>query len=255
MEKYLEHFPQDEMFCRQLMDMKERVTERYVPLLTDFLNPHERDVASSLIGKHQDVRIAFFGGIENAEMQRALLYHAMDSYSLADFQISVLALRYPHKFIHITHRDVLGALMNLGLKRELYGDIVVRDGEAYVACAKHVEDYLQTHLTTIGKGKVSISPASLPIARVEQFRKAQGTIASFRLDAILSEAFHLSRKEAMQRIQSNFVKVNYKEVVQTDFLCHNNDIISLRKHGRIKLVDLNYVNRKGKHVIEIWFYK
>ena len=52
-----------------------------------------------------------------------------------------------------------------------------------------------------------------------------------------------------------FVKVNYKEVVQTNYLCHNMDIISVRRHGRIKIVDLKKLNRKQKHVIEVWFYK
>ena len=72
---------------------------------------------------------------------------------------------------------------------------------------------------------------------------------------VILESFKLSRSEASQYIQGNFVKVNYKEVVQTNYLCHNMDIISLRRYGRIKLIDLNKINRKQKHVIEVWFYK
>ncbi len=110
-------------------------------------------------------------------------------------------------------------------------------------------------MTHIGKGSVRIKQATKEIVHHQDYRQIQVSIPSFRLDAIISEAFHLSRKEASQYILSNFVKVNYKEVVQTNYLCHNMDIISLRKYGRIKLVDLEKTNRKDKHIVEIWFYK
>lgn len=255
MEHYLEHYPGDELFCRHLMDMKERVLERYVPVLLDFMNPHEVEVASKLIGKHSGVCISFDGGIVDAEMQRGIIYRADDIITKDDFEIAVMSISYPGKFVKITHRDVLGALMHLGLKRGLYGDIVVEENVAYFACAKNMVDYLKANLTMVGKGTVRIKETNKVITHNQNYRQVQVSIPSFRLDAIISEAFHVSRKEATQYIQSNFVKVNYKEVVQTNFLCHNNDIISLRKHGRIKLVDLKKINRKGKHVIEVWFYK
>lgn len=255
MEHYLEHFPNDELFCRRIMDLKERVLERYAPVLLDFMNPHEVEVAKSLIGKNSGVQIAFEGGIAKAEMQRGLIYMTGDEISKDDFNISVIALSYPGKFVRISHRDVLGALMHLGLKRELYGDIVVMENVAYFACVKEMADYLQLHLTNVGKGTVRLKETTKPIVRLQDYRQVQLSIASFRLDLILAEAFRLSRKEASSYIQSNFVKVNYKEVVQTDYLCHNKDIISLRRYGRIKLIDLEKINRKGKHVIEVWFYK
>lgn len=252
---YLEHFPGEELFCRQIMDMKERVLDRYVPELTAFLNPHEQEVAKSLIGTHSGVFIAFDGGMDYAEMQRGLIYPSEIPVSLEDFEIAVMALRYPGKFVHISHRDVLGALMHLGLKRELYGDIVVENDVAYFACQAQIEHYLMANLKMVGRGSVQIQRTNQRLVRQQDFRQSIMSIASFRLDVILSEAFHLSRKEASTRIQSNFVKVNYKEVVQTNYLCHNNDIISLRHYGRIKLIDLQKINRKGKHVVEIWFYK
>ena len=255
MEHYLEHFLGDELFCRHLMDMKERVLERYVPVLLDFMNPHEIAVASKLIGKNSGVEISFNGGIKDAEMQRGLIHMRDDKITEEDFKIVVMALSYPGKFVKISHRDVLGALMHLGLKRELYGDIVVEENTAYFACAKHIGDYLKANLTHIGKGSVRIKQATKEIVHHQDYRQIQVSIPSFRLDAIISEAFHLSRKEASQHILSNFVKVNYKEVVQTNYLCHNMDIISLRKYGRIKLVDLEKTSRKDKHIVEIWFYK
>lgn len=255
MANYLEHFVGDELFCRQIMDYKERVEKRYTYVLTDFLNPHEANVAASLIGKNGDVQIAFFGGIENAEMVRAMLYPSTFVMSKEDFEICVMEVRYPGKFVKISHRDVLGALMHLGLKRELYGDIVVADDVAYFACVASMADYLLANLKMVGRGSVQIKKTDKTIIHKQEYRSVMLSVASFRLDVIISEAFHLSRKEASQYIQSNFVKVNYKEVVQSNYLCHNMDIISLRRHGRVKLVDLERINKKGKHVIEVWFYK
>lgn len=255
MEHYLEHFAGDELFCRQLIDCKLRVEDRYVPEVLDFLNPHEVEVASRLIGKNNGVQIAFDGGFDNAEMQRGIIYPDGVEVDLEDFEIAVMEVRYPGKFVKISHRDVLGALMNLGLKRELYGDILVKDDVAYFACVSSMANYLLANLKMVGRGSVRVKQINERISHQQEFRQAVMSVASFRLDAIISEAFHLSRKEASTYIQSNFVKVNYKEVVQTNYLCHNMDIISLRRHGRVKLVDLNKVNRKGKHVIEVWFYK
>lgn len=255
MAKYLEHFAGDELFCRQIMDYKERVEERNTYVLTDFMNPHEASVASSLIGKNNEVQIAFFGGIENAEMVRAILYPHTFEVSKEDFSISVMEVRYPGKFVKISHRDVLGALMHLGLKRELYGDIVVEDDAAYFACISNMADYLLANLKTVGRGSVQVKKTEKTITHKQEYRSVLLSVASFRLDLIIAEAFHLSRKEASSYIQSNFVKVNYKEVVQSNYLCHNMDIISLRRHGRVKFVDLDKINKKGKHVIEVWFYK
>lgn len=255
MEHYLEHFAGDELFCRQIMDIKNRVEERFYPELLDFMNPHEIEVAQKLIGRHNGVQIAFSGGILEAEMQRGLIYP--DGYVVEDedFEIAVMEVRYPGKFVKITHRDVLGALMHLGLKRELYGDIVVEKDIAYFACNAKMADYLLANLKMVGRGSIQIKRTDKKLTHHQDYHQSIVSIASFRLDVIIAEAFRLSRKEATANIQSNFVKVNYKEVVQTNYLCHNNNIISLRRHGRVKITDLKKVNRKGKHVIEVWFYK
>lgn len=255
MEHYLEHFKGDEVFCRQIMDIKYRVEETYVMQVTPFLNPHEQDIVASLIGKNQGLKVTFDGGFNNAEMQRAIIYPDTFEIEDKDFEVAVLSVKYPGKFVKISHRDVLGALMNLGLKRELYGDIIVEEDYAYFACDSKMADYLMQNLTMVGRGSVHVARIYERLERKQDYRKVQISVASFRLDLIIAEAFHLSRSEASRFIQGNFVKVNYKEVVQTNYLCHNNDIISLRRHGRLKLIDLNKVNRKGKNVIEVWFYK
>ena len=255
MEHYLEHFKGDEVFCRQIMDIKERVEENYMMQVTPFLNPHQQMIVSSLIGKHQGVKVSFDGGFDNAEMQRAVIYPDVFEVTNEDYEVAVLSVRYPGKFVKISHRDVLGALMNLGLKRELYGDIIVQEDYAYFACDEKMADYLIQNLNMVGRGSVKVKRVSTRIEHKQDYQVVQHSIASFRLDLIIAEAFNLSRSEASQYIQGNFVKVNYKEVVQTNYLCHNMDIISVRRHGRIKIVDLKKLNRKQKHVIEVWFYK
>lgn len=255
MENYLEHFKGDEVFCRQIMDIKERVEENYMMQVTPFLDPHQQNLVSLLIGKHQGVQVKFDGGFENAEMKRAVIYPDVFEINQDDFEIAVLSVSYPGKFVKISHRDVLGALMNLGLKRELYGDIMVKEDYAYFACDLKMAEYCMQNLTMVGRGSVKVKLVNERLERHQDYRIVQASVASFRLDLIISETFNLSRSEASKYINGNFVKVNYKEVVQTNYLCHNMDIISLRRHGRIKIVDLQKINRKGKNVIEVWFYK
>lgn len=255
MEKIYEHFKGDEAFAAKLLEDKARVLESYVPMRTAFLNPHEQEVATKVIGTHQGVKIAFYGGMEGAELKRALIYHEMDEITQDDFQIVLLKITYNKTFTTITHQDLLGALMHLGIKREAYGDFVFEDGIAFFACDKALAQYIQMHLTRVKKSKVHCTIETKPITRQQQFQTKHVSIPSYRLDVLIGEAYHLSRKEARDLILSKKVKVNYKEVVQCDFLCHNNYIVSVRHYGRFKLNDLQRINKKGKMIIELMYYK
>ena len=76
-----------------------------------------------------------------------------------------------------------------------------------------------------------------------------------RLDKIVSTMFKVSRQVASESIRSGFVKVNHKEVEEVSFLCHNNDMISFKRHGRVKIVDEERTTKQGNFVVKGYFYK
>ncbi len=129
MELY-QHFRKEEHpFIDQVLEWKEMVSRQYAPKLTDFLDPREQQIVQSITGGDGDVRVFFFGGAPFVERKRAFLAPPYIDPKEEDYGIVLFAVRYPAKFVSLEHRDVLGALMSLGLRRGKFGDILVRDGE------------------------------------------------------------------------------------------------------------------------------
>lgn len=135
------------------------------------------------------------------------------------------------------HRDVLGALLSLGVKREKFGDIIIVDDVIQFVVAKEIAPFVQMNVTTIGKAKVSLEEQLLSQLLVveEQWEEETFTVSSLRLDAILAQCFRISRQKAQALIDQNFVKVNWKTVDQAHMECQEGDLLSLRGYGRCRL--------------------
>ena len=217
----LEHFKGDEIFVKKILDYQNQAYNHQRMILTPFLNPHEQDVVHKIIG-HHDLQVKSYGGFINAESQRMII--CPDFYELEndDFEIIVVEVVYNQQFGKLQHKDVLGALMNLGIKRECIGDIY-DSSHIYFTCTSQTYPYIQSHLKQIKKSKVKLREVT---------------------EKIESEA-----------IRAGFVKVNHKEVEEVSFLCHNNDMISFKRHGRVKIVDEERTTKQGNFVVKGYFYK
>ena len=146
-----QHFrPEEKDFIDQVLGWAEQVREQYAPKLTDFLNPREAEIIRMLIGKEGDVRVSFFGGGENAERKRAILYPDYYTPDEEDYEIAFYQLSYPSKFATIDHRQMLGTLMSLGVKRELYGDIWIEGETVQFAVERTIAAYMEANLTKVG---------------------------------------------------------------------------------------------------------
>ena len=161
----------------------------------------------------------------------------------------------PKPFGKLTHRDILGALMSLGVKRELFGDIYEYQDVFYVAMDLKIYDYVKNNLNLIKRSKVKLSLSDENIEIIHQYICKTFIVSSFRLDKIVSSIYNLPRSKAVNYIRSGFVKVNHKEVEEISYLCNNSDIISLRGHGRVKIVDTKRMTKQDNYVIEGYFYK
>ncbi len=250
MDHYLVHFPGEKVFLSQVLDAISRVKKTGNPVLFDFLNPYQMTIVESVAGQN-DIAVAFDGGMDHAEYKRALFSPDEDN----DFAISVIAVTWQKKFNALTHRDILGALMSLGLKRSVIGDIYITPGKAYVACKQELAGLLLNELKKIRRGSVKTSLCQERIIKEEHFETVMLPVSALRLDVLIAEAWHLSRSQAQALIRAQNVKVNYKEVVQFHYLCHNNDMISVAGHGRFKISETGRVNRKNKPVVEIRFFR
>ncbi|RJR14318.1 RNA-binding protein [Candidatus Parcubacteria bacterium] len=243
------HFRQEEHdFIDQVLEWKETVNEQYAPKLTDFLDPREQEIIQSIIGANDEVKIRLFGGAEGAERKRAFLYPSYYSPGMEDFQLKAFDISYPEKFVQIEHRQILGSLMGIGLKRSKFGDIYFHDKKVQLVIGEEVSSYVELQLQEVGRVKVSLQniPLSDLVCPQTVWEEASTTAASLRLDVMLASIYNLSRQKAQVLIGAKKVKVNWKVVEQSSFECREGDILSVRGFGRSKLLTIDGKTKKEK---------
>ncbi|MGP1907414.1 RNA-binding protein [Metabacillus sp. JX24] len=256
MDHIYQHFRQEERhFIDQAAEWKESVLTNYSPKLTDFLDPREQEMVKAVIGSGEDVRLQFSG--EDMERKRALLYPDYFTPSHDDFQLSLLEIGYPSKFVSIDHRQVLGSLMSLGLKRSKFGDLLFSGDRIQLVAAKETEAFLLMNLTEIGRTKVSLNALdwSERILHVEEMLEKTATVSSLRLDAVAASVYNISRQKIGALIQTGYVKVNFRVIEQPSFECREGDTLSVRGHGRSKLLSIDGRTKKDKWKISYGIQK
>ncbi|WHY88012.1 RNA-binding protein [Neobacillus novalis] len=244
-----QHFrPEEREFIDQVVQWKSYVETHYTPKLTDFLDPREQHILKMLIGENGDVSYQLFGGSHDLERKRAFIYPDYLTANGDDFQISLFEIHYPTKFVTIEHRQVLGTLMSLGLKRGKFGDILIKDERIQFFAAKEVNEYVKNNLESIGRAGVKLVETSSgeAISAKELWLENDLTVSSLRLDTVISGIYHLSRQKSQTFIQQGLVKVNWTLTENPAFSCEIGDMISVRGHGRAKMIAIDGKTKKEK---------
>lgn len=243
-----QHFrPEEREFIDQVIGWRDYVEQTYAPKLTDFLDPREQQIIKTIIGA-RDVKCKLFGGSETAERQRALLYPDYFEASQEEFQISLFELEYAKKFITIEHRQVLGSLMSLGLKRGKFGDILLKGDQVQFFAASETSDYVRLQLESVGRAGITLKeiPLKDAIQPETTWREISTTASSLRLDTLMSAIYNISRQKSQIYIQQGVVKVNWTAIENPAFECDEGDIISVRGLGRAKIVTIEGKTKKDK---------
>jgi len=220
-----------------------------------FLTPAEIASISNHF-KFNKVKLIFDGGFEAAERKRAVfLNEDRGIYNKEDF---LSGIKFAYRMADtLTHRDVLGSIMALGIERDTIGDILCTDGNSFVVCIPEMNRYIIDNITKIGRIGVSateISIDELPILQ-EVLETKTASVASLRLDAVLSVCFKLSRSKAAEAISAGRVYINHLECIQPSKELTKDDLISVRGTGRAKLLDICGKSKKGRLLIEIGLYQ
>ena len=231
-------------------------TKGYV--LTKFLDSKEQSELYNLA--HKDYHISFFGGYHSENLERFRAYIQNKDYELIeplDYLIDILKITLPTNH-NITHRNVLGTLMSLGIKRDTIGDIIINNEEIYIFCIQEMSNYIISNLTSINHYLVSIElldkqainniPKPLTI-------KKEINVSSLRIDNIISKTINISRTDSLNLIEKGLVFINHKECLNSSYNLKNNELISIRGYGRIKYLGLLRTTKKDRLVLEIEIFK
>ncbi|GAP00097.1 YlmH family RNA-binding protein [Fructobacillus ficulneus] len=246
-----QHFHDDERpFIKQVEDWLDQADLDYRLVLTHFLNPRQQYIVQTLVNQRPNLQMLASGIFEEAEAQRIVIAPDFFEVSENDFELTLLELKVPTKFVELRHKDVLGALVHSGIERSGFGDIVVDDqqGQVQVAIETSLVPFVQQEIERIGKMKTNWQSQSFDQALVKS-DDGQETfllVASLRLDAVLAAAFNLSRSKVQDIIDSGQVQVNWAVCQRFDQQILVKDVISMRRFGRISLESLSGQSKRDK---------
>ncbi len=219
---------------------------------TDFLNPFQFDLCSSFI-KANEVNFFGFGGYEQAERKIIVLLPSDMNQEDVEIPIKVIHIKSNSKTTKLEHRDVLGAVLGLGLSREKIGDVILQKNSVDVIVYKEVAELILMYLEKLGKDMVSCEEIDFTQLSIinQQFKTIHATVASLRADVIMSCGFNESRSSACGYINKGSLKINHKEVVNPSFMLKEGDLISVRGKGRMLLEKIEGTTKKGRLKIVI----
>jgi len=248
MDIYQHYRKEEHAFIDKVVGWKDAVEQQYSPKLTDFLDPRETEIVRSVIGNGPDVLVECFGGSETSERKRVFIFPSYYQPEEADFQLSLFQLDYPSKYVSIEHRQVLGTLMSIGLKRTKYGDILFNDDIVQLVVAKEIADFIKMNLQSIGKATIALRERSLSqiITTTEEWGEQSVSVSSLRIDTVIAAIYNVSRQKGQALIQSGLVKVNWKVIENPSFECKERDLFSVRGYGRSKLISIEGKTKKEK---------
>lgn len=221
-------------------------------VLTPFLDFEEQ---KEILGIDKSrLEIIFNGGYEDSERKRAII-KLKDGYDLTleDFEIVIYKFKSNPKLPAFNHRNILGTLMSLGIKRNTFGDIIIdnKNFEYYLISSKTIGKYLIETFNNVNNQNIELEIIdNLNCLEVEEVEK-NINVPSLRLDAIISSALNISRNEACKIIETGMVRINHNECLNIDKKININDMLSIRKYGRITIKEIVKTTRKDRLVIKI----
>lgn len=232
-------------------DLANLSQKHYKPYYSEFLNEREASLAVDTLNKYGVEDYLLWGGYENADRVMLCVYPPYMCPEYSDFPFECINLKY-RKTDKLTHRDFLGSLMSLGIKREVLGDIVVGEGIASFFLKSELSQYVKAQIGKIGRVGVSFTDKTVDFEGVSQsFEDREATVSSLRIDSIVGSAAKLSRAKAQQMIKSGLVAKNFKIISDTDDRVSSGDKISVRGYGKFTITFDGVLSKKGKYRILI----
>lgn len=239
-------------FGKRILDYIESVLNNHNIETTDFLDPHQIKIAKSIINRF-DLKYHLDGFGENRERKVLVMYH--DYVNVADIEqpIELIGIFGDLRFSSIEHRDVLGSILNLGIKRSKIGDILFDEDKIQIIVTKKIKSYIEMNLERIGNTKVTckILDSNEIIQTELEVEEKSLNLSSLRLDSIVAAICKISRSKSALYIKNEKVKLNWKIEMKTSLEIEVDDQISIRGFGRFKIKSFDGQTKKERYKITI----
>ncbi len=245
---------------KRFLELAHTADKRGISTFSDFLNLNEQSIFLYL--KHELPKIKYFsfGGYEDAERKMLCFCHDFQlksnddiNYPISVVKIEPLNQKFSDK---LTHRDFLGAVLNLGIDRNKTGDILIQDNIGYIFTTDSIGQFIKEHLIKVKHTTVETSILEQKkFTYKATFKEKKASVSSERLDSILSVAFNSSRSSIIQFIKAGKVFVNSKVILSNSYLLEENDLVSVRGIGKFIYLGIIGKSKKGRYIIKINLYQ
>ena len=242
----------DEYLIKRLNELSDKAYMNSQYLFTDFLNETELALYHEIENKLSPAGSSVYGGYSGAERcmvrfgsQEAFGYE--EDFPIKCVYVQPLIVKFADE---LTHRDFLGALMNLGIERNVIGDLLIEGSSCYIFCEEKIADFIIENLDQVKHTHMKCAitddiPDDIGHKTVED----EMQVASARIDAFISKACNMSRSDSIEMFRSQKVFVNGRTCENNAYMLKDGDVISARGFGKFRYVRTGGTTRKGKSVI------
>ena len=213
-----------------------------------FLSDREQELAQAAANRSR-ATVVSWGGFDGAERRILAFAPEGEDVQLDVFSIEAVRIRAGKPARHLTHRDYLGALMGLGIKRESLGDILVDEEGALVYAHGPAVRLILEELSSVGRCSVTCERAQAEAAQAVPPEERRASVSSLRLDAVLAAMMHVSRGVSAQLIKAGAVSVNHVETARPHYEVFAQDVFRVRGYGKYRLCSVGAQSKKGRTFI------
>ena len=239
---------EDKVLLAKVWDKIQAGMRKNIPANSCFLSPRELEMTRYLFGTVEGLYA--FGGYEDAE-RKMLIYlpEYLDESALTGEDSPLVCLRATfYEGDSPSHRDFLGALMGAGIVREVLGDICVGNGSCDFFVTEEIAPYILQNF--MGAGRTKVRLAQIPLQDVAvpepETKEIRDTLASLRLDSVISAGFRVGRSLAAQYVTAGKAAIDGLPCEKPDRTVAEGCKISVRGLGKIKLKTVSGQTKKGR---------
>ena len=247
---------EEKILISNILDKAFRFDKENKVIYTNFLNLHELDLANRVLN---ELKVSFSIYSPNEYYNKKVIFFIPDYIENSDqiYNDAISCLKIiPNIKNKLIHKDYMGGIYSLGIKNEMIGDIFACDEHAYVFCMKSVTSYLITNLYKVGNQEVKLEEIDLSSKEILDISvnlvKKEYIIPSLRIDAILSEVYNLSRMQTKEKILKGDLFLNDRNMFYPHVQVKENDIVSFKKCGKMKVGKTVRKTKSDNFVIEIY---
>lgn len=238
---------EDRDILARALDLADLVNRYHQPQYTDFYDPYHAGLIISSLSRLSSITCEADGGYPGAERQRVVIcpdyIEPEDAGGLGFF-----AVEGGFGNARPSHRDFLGSLLGLGLKRGKLGDILVNPGGAQVVVDAGIAGFIKNNLLKVSRWEVTVREITREelILPERKFKEINSTVASMRLDAVAAAGYGVSRSKMVAEIASEKVHLNWQPCRDSSRPVKEGDVISIKGRGRLEVSMVKGVSRGGR---------